>query len=87
MVDTYINNSIPYPDAKVVTVLCIGGAVKYVLREGSNVSSDFILTHACTNVAANFPREVALVLSTTLLLSYYGDATYQLFPQSCVIEI
>ena len=43
MVDTYINNSIPYPDAKVATVLCIGGAVKYVVREGSNISFDFYL--------------------------------------------
>ena len=87
MVDTYIDNSIPYPDAKVAAVLCIGGAVKYVVREGSNVSSDFILTHVCRNVAAIFPREVALVLGIALLWSYYDDTTCQLFPQSCVEEI
>lgn len=27
MVDTYIDNTIPYPDAKVVAHLCVGGAI------------------------------------------------------------
>ena len=51
------------------------------------MSSDFILTHVCANVAAIFPREVALVLGTVLLWSYYDDASCQLFPQSQVEEI
>ena len=55
MVDTYINNLIPYPDTKVATDLCIGGAVKYAVREGSIVLSDFKLIHVCANVAAIFP--------------------------------
>ena len=33
--DTYIDNSIPYPEAKVATILYIGGAIKYMVREGS----------------------------------------------------
>ena len=78
---------IPYPDPKVATVLCIGGAVKYMMREGSNVSSEFILTHAFTDVVAIFPRGIALVLGTALLWSYYDDATCQLFPQPYVEEI
>ena len=28
-VDTYIDPSLPYPDAKVASVFCIGGAIKY----------------------------------------------------------
>ena len=43
MVVTYINNSIPYPDAEVRTVLSIGGAVKYVVREGSNYFHSLVL--------------------------------------------
>ena len=83
MVDTYLDNSIPHPNAKVAAVLCIGGAVKYVARECGNMSSDFIFTHVCTNVAAIFPREAALVLS----ISCYDDTTYQLFSQSYLEEI
>ena len=75
IVHIYIDNAIPYPDAKVTAVLCIRGAVKYVVREGSNVLCDFILNHVCANVAAIFSREVALVLGTALLWSYYNDAT------------
>ena len=67
MFDIYIDNSIPYPDAKVATVLYIGGAVKYVAREASNVSCAFIRTHICTNIEAMFPREVAFVSGTALL--------------------
>ena len=66
--DTYIDSSTPYPDAKVAAVLCVGGAVKYVVREGSQVSSEFILTHISTNVAKIFPREAALVLG----IAYFG---------------
>jgi len=40
IVDTYIDVNLPYPDAKVASVLCIGGAIKYELREGSGVSDD-----------------------------------------------
>ena len=86
MIDTYIDNSIPYPDSKVTTVLCIGSVVKYVVRERSNVSSDLILTHVCTNVAAIFPRKVAVVLGTPLLWSHYDDANCQLFPQSYLVK-
>ena len=72
MVDTYIlDNSIPHPEAEVATVLCIGG--KYVVREDSNISSNLILTHICANVAASFPREVALVLDIALLWSYHDE--------------
>ena len=46
-----------------------------------------MLTHVCTNIAAIFPREVALGLGTALLWSYYDDATCLLFPQSYVEEI
>ena len=67
MVDTYIDNSIPYPNAKVSTVLCIGGPIKYVVRESSQIYSEFILTNISAYKAKILPREAALVLGTALL--------------------
>ena len=84
MVDTYIDNSIPYPDVKKAAVLCIGGAVNYVVREGSCVLSNFSLTYICANIAIIFPRGAALILGTTLLWGFYDDLTCQLFPYSYV---
>ena len=84
MVDTYIDNSIPYPDAKVAAILCIGGAVKYSVRTGTNINSDFILTHVCPNIKNTFPREVSLVLGTALLWEFYDDGISQIFPQDIV---
>ena len=87
MVDTYIENSIFYPDAKEAAVLCVGGAVKYVMREVSQVSFEFILTNICTNIAKIFHRKAVLVLGTALLWTYYDDRTNQLFPEPYVDEI
>ena len=64
MVDRYVDNSIRYPDAKVEVVLCVGYAIKYVVREGSQVSSEFILTNISAYKAKILPREAALVLGT-----------------------
>ena len=74
MVDTYIDISILHPDAEVAAVLCVGGAIKYVVRE------DSIFTNISANIAKMFPREAALVLVTVLLWAYYDDKTSQLFP-------
>ena len=84
MVDTYIDHCIPYPDAKVASILCVGGAIKYMVREGSNISSDFILTHVCSNIKTVFPREVSLVLGTALLWAIYNDSISQILPQHFV---
>ena len=43
IVDSYIGTVLPYPNAKVASVLCIGGAVKYEIKEGSGVTDKFIL--------------------------------------------
>ena len=84
MVDTYIDNSNPHPDAKVAAVLCVGGVIKYVVREGSQVSSEFILNNISANIAEIFPREAAFVLGTALLWTYHDEESSQLFPQPCV---
>ena len=41
IVDIYIDCLIPFPDAKVASILCIGGPVKYMVRqEFSNLIND-----------------------------------------------
>ena len=69
--DVYIDNTIPYPDAKVASILAVGGAVKYVVRQGSPVSEQFLLTYVAPNIANTFPRAAALVLARALLWVYY----------------
>ena len=81
IVDTYIDTCIPYPDAKVASVLCIGGAIKYEVRPESLVTPDFILTFVSPSIMNVFPREVALVLGTALLWAYHDHKFSQLLPQ------
>ena len=72
---------------QVAAVLCGRGAVKYVVREGAQVSSEFILTNIYANITKIIPREAALFLGTALLWAYYDDETSQIFPQPYVEEI
>ena len=87
MVYKYFDNSIPYPDAKVVAVLCVGDAIKYVVRKGCQVPSQLILTNISVNIAKIFPRETTVVPGTSLLQAYYDDETSQLLPQPYVDKI
>ena len=44
IVDNYIDCLIPFPDAKVAFILCIGGSVKYMVKkEFSNFINDYII--------------------------------------------
>ena len=45
VLDVYDDVELPYPDTKVAAILCPGGACKYVVKENSAVTSDFILQH------------------------------------------
>ena len=67
IVDTYIGTCLPYPDAKVASVLCVGGTVKYKVKTGSRVTDGFLLQHVVPHLAELKGREVALVLGRALL--------------------
>ena len=67
IVDTYIDVSLPYPDAKVASSLCVGGPVKYALRRDSRITEDWLVEHVSPNIARIFPRQVAIVLGKALL--------------------
>jgi hypothetical protein len=71
--DKYDNMELPYPDAKVAAVLRPGGPIKYTLREGSNISHEFILGHVAPKIAAQFGNDVAIVLGKALLWGAFAQ--------------
>ena len=70
--DVYDDIELPYPDAKVAEKLCIGGACKYVIRNGRGVSDAFILQYVVPNIASRLPDSAALVLGKALLWLIYS---------------
>jgi len=46
----YGSMSLPYQDAKVASKLCVGGPVKYVLQDGSNIVQAWLLENVFPNV-------------------------------------
>jgi hypothetical protein len=60
----------PYPDAKVAAVLCQGGPIKYVLRQGSGVTEDWLRAFVVPNTVLFKPhlhREIVKVLALPVL--------------------
>ena len=67
IVDTYIGTVLLYPDDKVASVLCVGGAVKYEVKEDSGVTDEFILNTVVPYTKQLLGQSVALVLGKALL--------------------
>jgi hypothetical protein len=72
-VDTYIDVDVPYPDAKVASILCgPWGSCKYAARDGVNLYDDFLCSIAPQWFEA-FGREVAIILACLLLWAAFED--------------
>ena len=56
IVDTYIDDVILYPDAKVASTLSIEGAAKYVVLNEYNISDDYILHYVIPNISQILPK-------------------------------
>ena len=54
-------------DGKVAAALCMGGPTKYVYREGSGLTNDFLYDEVCPHIHAKFGGRVAVVLGKSLL--------------------
>ena len=69
VVDRYIDVNLPYPDAKVAAALCVGGPCKYVLKNGSGITSNWLYQHVVPNMrqSQHITDQVALVLALPLL--------------------
>jgi len=65
--DIYDDVELPYIDAKVGGILCIGGPCKYAIQQGSGITNDFILENVMTKARARVGDSVAKVLGKALL--------------------
>ena len=86
-IDTYIDPSLPYPDAKVASVLCIGGPIKYVLREGLDIDEGWVAEHVVPNIQAEFGSGVAKCLGLALLWCCFDDEASNWLPPDMVARI
>ena len=85
--DVYDDVDLPFPDAKVAAILCIGGPCKYVLKENSGVTENFLLQHVVPNIRAHFSANVAKVLAKPLLWMALSDDAGRFLPQELVDRI
>ena len=76
VVDRYIDIELPYPDAKVASVLAVGGPIKYVVKNGSGILDTWMLTHVLPNLSRSttLSQHVALVLAPTVLWAAFDDS-------------
>jgi hypothetical protein len=74
-VDTYIDVDVPFPDAKVASVLCgPRGPCKYSAKDGVEVNDDF-LSSIAPRCAEAFGGDVAIILARSLLWAAFEPKT------------
>jgi hypothetical protein len=81
--DVYMDVTSPYPDAKVASILCVGGPCKYALKEGSGISEEWMSTYVVPSLA-NRPRisnQVSLVLAKPMLWACFDDRLQSFVPE------
>ena len=79
--DVYDDIELPYPDAKVAGLLCIGGPCKYVIKDGSGITNEFLIQYVVPRIAQKFPHDVAVVLGTALLWRIFSQDGEAAIPQ------
>jgi hypothetical protein len=68
IVCTYINVEQQFLDCKVAATLCVGGAIKYCLVEGSGVTSTWLAEHVVPGISDYFADDPSLVFVLALPL-------------------
>jgi hypothetical protein len=71
--DVYDDIDLPYPDAKVAGRLCIGGPCKYVLKEFSGITGNFLMENVVPSIRSRFSTAVASVLALPLLWAVFEN--------------
>ena len=67
VVDTYIDPSLPYPDARTASILCgPRGPCKHVCEDGIALSDIFLKSVVAPNACRYFGEKVGLVLGKSL---------------------
>ncbi len=76
VIDRYIDIELPYPDAKVASVLAVGGPMKYVVKNGCGVLDNWLLTHVVPHLSRSvtLSQQVALVLAPPVLWAAFDNS-------------
>ena len=71
------------------SILCIGGPVKYVVKEvfSNFINASLILQFTGSNIINLFPRQVALVLGRVILRANFDKEIYKIIQPSIVDRI
>jgi hypothetical protein len=85
--DGYVEVTLPYPDAKVAAKLCIGGCIKYQLRQNSGITDEWIAEFVVPNILRRFPQGVGRVLGRALLWACFEPNLAGYVPQEILDRV
>ena len=82
MQDQCVSPNLPFPDAKVVTALCVGGPCKYELVEGSGITKEWLRQVVVPNIIGKdgIANELADALALPLLGAAMDPEMEELMP-------
>jgi hypothetical protein len=81
IVDRYINIDQQFLDARVAAALCVGGAIRYKLEEGSGITNDWLFENVVPGIKEYFGGDsIAVVLALPLLWACLHVDLFELVP-------
>jgi hypothetical protein len=85
----YIDRQLPYSDAMVAEILCVGGAIKYVLKDGVEITDDWLFTNVVPKIRRKFQQDNGLcrVLALSLLFGCLDDDVKNMIPDVIVERV
>ena len=86
-VTTYIDIKMPYKDGKVAAALCLGGPVRFLIKEDSGVSDDWILENVVPHIATRLGNSVATIMGRALLSACMEDEWIEAIPTELREEV
>ena len=82
MQEKYADVLLPWPDVKAAASLCVGGPVKYKVKEGCGISDEWLVLHVAPGIASQFSNEVAAILAKPLLWAVFDPDVSSMVPAS-----
>ena len=85
---TYVDTSVPYPDAKVCAALCVGGAIRYDLVVGSGLDDCWVLKNVVPNISKyHFCKKAAGVFGKAILWACFDHVASKHVPEDMLIRV
>ena len=80
--DTYVDTTIPYPDAKVAAALCVGGPIMYEFVQNCGLDDCWVNENAVPNIMKNHGcKRTAAVFGRAVLWACFDPLTKDHVPQ------